>query len=400
MTTRVQPALRRVRGHPARLAWALVVLAALVAAAALLGDRLVSGEATAARPELQRILDDAVTGSGRIAPGAAAYVSGPHGTWVGAAGLANVGTRAPMGSEARVRLESVSKIYTAAVVVQLDQERRLRLEDTVERWLPGLFPYGDRITIRQLLTMSSGLVDDNDLLASPAAARAYLANVRDEALRARLTAIAARIERDPTVEISPTWAVRFAAWQPLLFEPGTAYHYSNIGYDVLGLIAARAGGRPFPALLRERLFVPLGLEDTAYDPQGPIAGPHATGYQVAADGSMTDVSDVHPWKGPDGGVVADADDTAAFLTALMRGRLVDADHLRRMRLDALWLGGEDSGCAGDAYGWSGGGNGYKTNVWVNRDGTRVAVLLLNARVTGDGADARASTAMRRLYCAA
>ena len=84
----------------------------------------------------------------------------------------------------------------------------------------------------------------------------------------------------------------------------------------------------------------------------------------------------------------------------MQGTLLDPLQLAAMKGDALWTGGNDSGCAGPAYGWSGGGNGYKTNVWVNGKGTRVAVLLLNARVDGDGGDQTAGATLQRLYCAA
>ena len=88
---------------------------------------------------------------------------GPRGSWLGAAGVADTSTCARMPVDARMRLESVSKIYTATLILQLAQAGRLRVGDTVARWLPGLLPYGNRITIRQLLTMSSGLIDNNDL---------------------------------------------------------------------------------------------------------------------------------------------------------------------------------------------------------------------------------------------
>ncbi|HSJ94586.1 MAG TPA: serine hydrolase domain-containing protein, partial [Gaiellaceae bacterium] len=110
-------------------------------------------------PDHQAVLDALVTGPERIAPGATAYVSGPNGTWLGAAGLADLGSAEPMTPDARMRLESVSKIYTAALVARLEQDGLLSLEDTVELWLPGLLPDGDEITLRQLLAMSSGRVD-------------------------------------------------------------------------------------------------------------------------------------------------------------------------------------------------------------------------------------------------
>ncbi len=387
--------------------WAIVAVAGLAIAAgtAVALDRTAfSGEKQAARPELQRILDGAVAGRSKLAPGATAYVSGPHGRWVGAAGVADTSTGAPMPADARMRLESVSKIYTATLILRLAQEGKLRVSDTVARWLPGLLPYGSRITIRQLLTMSSGLIDNNDFTnASDSVKRVYLARVKDAALRAELLATAARVDENPASVVPETLWIRWAAWQPLLFRPGSGSHYSNIGYDVLGLIAARAGAKPLAALYRQEIFEPLGLHATAYDPQGPIGGDHAHGYAIQPDGRRTDTTSWHWGVGAEGGVVSNAEETATFLTALMRGELLDRRQLTAMEGQNLWSGGAASGCAGQAYGWSGGGSGYKAEVWVEDGGGRVAVLLLNARhvsTAQPAADASAHGALASLYCSA
>jgi D-alanyl-D-alanine carboxypeptidase len=306
--------------------------------------------------------------------------------------------------DARMRLESVSKIYTATLILQLAEAGRLRVGDTVARWLPGLLPYGNRITIRQLLTMSSGLIDNNDFVnATDDTKRTYLARVKDAELRAQLLATAARVNKNPSAIVPSMLWVRWAAWQLLQFTPGSGYHYSNIGYDILGLIAARAGGQPLAALYREKIFQPLGLQATAYDPQGPISGRHAHGYGIEPDGAQIDTTDWHWGVAAEGGIVSSAKDTATFLTALMRGKLLHRSQLEAMEGDDLWLGGTSSGCADQAYGWSGGGSGYKTDVWVNDGGSRVAVLLLNARhwdVTQAAADQAAHDAMAALYCSA
>jgi D-alanyl-D-alanine carboxypeptidase len=389
------PHRRRKLRHP--LPWVGVILVAVGVVLLLQHDVFQDGSATAHRPELQRAIDAAVTGPNRIAPGATAYVRGPHGSWLGAAGIADTGSRAPMRPEARMRIETVSKIYTATVILRLAQERKLTLHDTVERWLPGLFSYGNKLRIDQLMSMSSGLIDNNDLLRTPAR---YLTRVKDAQLQTDLIALGKRIDANPAVEMSPSWWIKFAAWQPLLFEPGTSYHYSNIGYDLLGRIAERSSGKRISQLYEETIFKPLDLDNTSYDPQGPIDGPHARGYNVAADGKLTDATNQHFGVGADGGIVSNAKETAAFLTALMAGRVVDGRQLRAMRGSALWNGGTASDCAEQAFGWSGGGIGFKSEVWVNAHGSRVAVLLLNGRVAGDVGDPLAFATMRRLYCAA
>jgi CubicO group peptidase (beta-lactamase class C family) len=113
----------------------------------------------------------------------------------------------------------------------------------------------------------------------------FIARVRDAELRAELSAVAERARTTPELEYPPLLWIRLAAWQPLRFEPGTDTHYSNIGFDVLGLIAKRASGASIAELYDSLLIRPLGLVSTAYDPQGPIAGRHARGYRIAATGT-------------------------------------------------------------------------------------------------------------------
>jgi len=125
-------------------------------------------------------------------------------------------------------------------------------------------------------------------------------------------------------------------------------------------------------------------------------------FQAEKAGEQIDTTDWHSGVGAEGGIVSNAKDTATFLTALMRGKLLDQGQLKAMKGDNLWLGGTYS-CAGQVYGWSGGGSGYKTEVWVNDDGSRVAVLLLNARhydTAQPEADQAAHATLTSLYCGA
>jgi D-alanyl-D-alanine carboxypeptidase len=256
-------------------------------------------------------------------------------------------------------------------------------------------PYGKRVTLTQLLTHRSGMVDDNVVTARP---DYYLALIEDPNLRVELLDLARRWMANPALEFSPLVWVRVAAAVPPLFPPGSDYHYSNTGFEVLGLVAGRATGKSMAALYRERILSPLGLRDTAWDPQGPIAGLHSRGYRMNSNGTFTDVTDWHAGKGAEGAVVANAAETAHFLTALMTGRLLHERQLDAMKNGGVWAGGDETGCAGLAFGHSG-GDGFKTNVWVSGDGSRVAVLLLNGR-RDERTDIRAATTLARLYCAA
>jgi D-alanyl-D-alanine carboxypeptidase len=384
-----------------RAAWIVVIVAVVIVAAGI-PVAVVRGRADRAppvdRPELQQVLVQLTSGSGRIAPGATAYVAGPHGTWSGAAGVADVATGQSMPVDGRMRLESVSKIWTAVLVLQLAEQGRLGLDDTVARWLPGLLPFGDRITLRQLLTHTSGIFDNNDAVKDDAR---VLARVKDPVFHAELVRLAKRLQADPTTRFPPTVWIRLAATQPLYFPPGTGYHYSNVGFEVLGLVIQKVTGQPLPAVYRERIIRPLGLGRTAYDPQGDISGPHARGYLVNADGSLADQTAVHWGIGAEGGIVSSAADTGRFLVALMQDRLLGPVAAAGMRTRDFWSGGDTPSCGGSAYGHSGAGEGYKTNVWVSSDGSRVVVLLLNGRMADQATgDLRAAQALDQLYCSA
>jgi D-alanyl-D-alanine carboxypeptidase len=356
-----------------------------------------------ANPDFEAQLEALVTGPRRIAPGVTAYVSGPHGTWTGAAGVANVRTGERMRPGARMRLESVSKLWTAALLLRLEQQHRLSLDDTVESRLPGLLPAGGRITLRQLLNHTSGLIDTNDVLRHP---DMYLRQVKDPELRTKITAVTRRVTKDPGYEFSPRLWVELAAALPLLLPPGSVYHYSNIGYIVAGLVAERAGGGTLPSLFRRQIITPLHLSASAYDPHARISGSHASGYRVAANGGLTDTTTWTFGLGANGGIVSSARDEARFLTTLMRGELLEPAQLAALKKPSglsnygLGTGIDRSGCAGIAYGHNGGGDGFETNVFVSGNGDRVAVLLLNGRTRDNHGDAIAFAAMRRLYCAA
>jgi D-alanyl-D-alanine carboxypeptidase len=375
----------RTAGIVLLLAIAVVIPGAMVTAA--------RPPATRTRPDLQRVLVELTSGPGRIGPGATAFVAGPGGMWFGAAGTADA-TGQPMPPDARMRLESVSKIWTGVLVIGLAEQGRLGLDDTVARWLPGLLPFGDRITLRQLLTHTSGIFDNNDAVNHPAQ---VLGRIKDPAVRAEFLRWAERIQANPAIRFPPTVWIRLAATQPLYFTPGSGYHYSNIGFEVLGLVIERAAGRPLATVYRDRIFEPLGLRQTAYDPQGGITGAHARGYTLDADGNLVDQTAVHLGVGAEGGIVSTAAETAQFLSALMQGRLLGPVALARMKTSDFWSGGRLVG-SGFAYGHSGGGGGYKTDVLVSGDGSRVAVLLLNGRGADPArSDARSDQAVEELY---
>jgi D-alanyl-D-alanine carboxypeptidase len=367
------------------------IVAGVAAAAVAVGvDRaFFAGGTTSSRPELQKVLDDLV--ARKDAPGATAYVVGPKGTWTGAAGVADVARNTPMEPDARMRIESNSKTWLTAVLLQQAQEGKLDLDDTVDHVLPGVLRANGRvITLRQLMHDAGGLIDDNDVYRStPAQLRKILARIHDPKLTARLQATAAALRESPDATVPARVFIDLAAWQPLVATPGTTYHHSNIGWNVLGLVAQKVDGKRLATVYRDRLFRPLGLHDTIFSPQGPIPGPHANGYGKDAAGMVADMTASHAGKFSDGAIVTDARDEATFLRALIAGKLFDIS-----RWHELYGTPASQTCATYAWEGDGAGNGYRSFVWYDDAGSRVAVLLVNS------AEGHAAPAAQRLYCAA
>ncbi|MBB5117831.1 hypothetical protein AF335_10555 [Streptomyces eurocidicus] len=240
-------------------------------------------------------------------------LGGKGGRWSGTSGEADIRThRAPKGDE-RFRAGSITKTFTAAVVLQLAHEGKLKLDGTVQHYLPGLLPAGyPEIRISQLLNYTSGLPS------------AGLPADFDWQYAHRFTAWDHR-------EL-----VRRAVGRPMEFTPGTRQHYSNIGYNVLGLIIEEVTGRSYEREVRDRVIEPAGLENTYSAGDDPrIRGRHTRGYQTvkAGDGSSRLV-DVTEWNQSitwaSGDLVTTTADLERFSSALFRGRVVPKPELKLM----------------------------------------------------------------------
>jgi D-alanyl-D-alanine carboxypeptidase len=206
--------------------------------------------------ELRRLLHQVVAAG---APGAAARVRDEHGVTQAASGVADLRSGRPMRPELHYRVGSLTKPFVATVVLQLVAEGRLSLQDTVERRLPGVLPYGDQVTIRQLLNHTGGVPD-------------YVV--------------------EPIVRLYTVPGGRFRAWtprelvslvadQPPDFPPGTAWSYSNIGYVLAGMIVEAATGHQLGQELARRILRPRGLRDTFFPAnRSTIPRPYARGYSL------------------------------------------------------------------------------------------------------------------------
>jgi D-alanyl-D-alanine carboxypeptidase len=343
--------------------WVVSLHAVLVFGLTLPGTQALA--AGPARPgsdnvRLQMLLDELVT---QGASGALARVDAGNRTWLLASGAARLQPRQTLTPTARFRVGSVTKTFVSTVALQLVGDGTLRLDDTVERWVPGLVPAGSTITLRMLLNHTSGLFNYTD----------------DEAFVDRHL-------RDPTRPVTPRELVAVATAHPPTFPPGAGWSYSNTGYIVVGLMIEAATGQPVERLVQQRIVRVLGLSGTSFPTTDPdIAGYHAHGYRLpAAPGQpYLDVTLFAPslaWTA--GAIVSTATDLRRFYGALLGGRL-----LRPAMLDQMLTTVAVSptygyglgiyslrGPCGTTWGHDGGIPGYLTSVMNDRGGKRGAVV--------------------------
>ncbi|MEO7510766.1 MAG: serine hydrolase domain-containing protein [Gemmatimonadaceae bacterium] len=214
-----------------------------------------------------------------------------------AVGLADVGGGVPATSATNYRLASLTKQFTATAIVLLVEDGVLTLDTPVRSILPELPSYAASVTLRHLLTHTSGLWD-------------YEAFVPDSQQR-QVT------DRD-ALDLVRTHA------DSLYFPPGSGWRYSNTGYALLSLIVERKSGMSFPDFLRTRIFAPLGMTNSLAHVDGRDTIPHrAYGHTVRGDTvSGTDQSNTSAVLG-DGGIYSSIDDMTRWYAALTARTLVD-----------------------------------------------------------------------------
>ena len=246
-------------------------------------------------------------------------------------------SREPMRRDTIFRITSMTKPITAAAAMILVEDGKLALDEPVERLLPELAdrqvltridgPLDDTvpairpITVRDLLTMRLGF----GLLFEPSYPIVQAANDRGVNM----------VPPDPSVAISPDeWLRRFATL-PLMHQPGERWLYGT-GSNVLGVLIARAAGQPFDAFLRDRIFAPLGMNDTGFSVPADKLHRLATSYltdpktgaQTVYDGDV-DSRWAKPPSFPSGagGLVSTADDYLAFARMLLGGGALGATRI-------------------------------------------------------------------------
>lgn len=223
-------------------------------------------------------------------------------------GLANLEHDVPVTGDSVFRIGSVTKQFTAAAILLLAEEGALSLDDTLDQYFPD-FPRSDEVTIRHLLQHTSGISNYTSL-------EGFMED-------------AAPLDHD-----SARMVAYIANADPLYdFDPGTGWSYSNSGYILLDYIAEQAAGVPLADFLKDRIFDPLGLNDTRMDTLAEIVPGRVQGYDSVPDApsGFTNAGYLSLSVAAGAGAIRSTpQDMLVWMQALLGGEVVSPDSLALM----------------------------------------------------------------------
>lgn len=223
-------------------------------------------------------------------------------------GMASLEWNIPNAPDTKFRIGSVTKQFTAALVLLLQQDGKLAIADPVSKYLPDLPASWAKITLAQLLGHTSGIpsfTDEKEFpvwSASPRTAQEEIALVKDK---------------------------------PLRFEPGSKFEYSNTNFEVLGTVIEKVSGRKYGDLLRERIFDPLGMKDTGLDNDELVLPKRAEGYRPGAKDLVVARSESMsvPWAA--GSIYTTTGDLLKWEDGLFGGKVLSPASLKIMTTPGL-----------------------------------------------------------------
>ncbi|MFF4369307.1 serine hydrolase [Streptomyces sp. NPDC001594] len=303
-------------------------------------------------------------------PGAIVGISAPgKGEYTRAFGVADTATRQPMKTDFYSRIGSVTKTFTVTAVLQLAQQGKLRLDDPIGKYIPNV-PDGDKVTLRELAGMRSGLLS-------------YTAT---EAFYKALTT-------NPKRHYSPDELLRYAfkAPQPVIFAPNAEFNYSNTNLILLGQVVEKLSGDSLPKFISDHILRPAGMSRTSFPDDPRFPNPHAQGYtRQTASGKTQNATDWNPsWGWAAGAMISDLQDMRIWAKTLATGVFPDGTRMVSPELQKQRLQTPASAMAGVGYGlgifnaegWIGHNGslpGYQTLTLYLPEEQATLVVLLNA----------------------
>ncbi|MFI5621117.1 serine hydrolase domain-containing protein [Streptomyces sp. NPDC051567] len=346
--------------------------------------------ATETAPDMEGVLAALQKTLTAGAPGAMARVSGPGGVQTESLGVRDKVTGEAMDPQARFRIGSVTKTFSAVVLLQLVSDGRVNLDAPVVQYLPGLLP-DERITVRHLLTHRSGLSDYTN---------AMFANTVPgfESVRNRV--------------FSYQELVDLSLAEPRTGQPGVAYQYSNTNFAVVGMLIEKITGRPVATEYERRIIKPLRLRNTFYvHPGTQIPGLHVRGYLHEDQSGLPQVDSTEQtasWAQSAGAMISTTADLSTFVSGLTRGLLLRPAMLEEMltmtpvntantRFYGLGVRRYDLSCGTSIYGHTGTVQGFYTYAFSTRDGKRTLTAMANTSNRGSANTALGET-LESAFC--
>jgi CubicO group peptidase (beta-lactamase class C family) len=241
--------------------------------------------------------------SGNVFMGTALVVRGDDTLLDKGYGMADLEWSIPDAPDVKFRLGSLTKQFTATLVLLLQQDGKLNIQDPVSKYLPDAPKAWEKITLANLLGHTSGIPNFTS----------------DKDFR--------------TWSMSPHTSaeeIAFFREKPLEFEPGSQFAYSNSNYEVLGAVIEKVSGQRYGDLLKQRIFQPLGMQSTGLDSDGLILAKRAQGYHPGKDGLVYARSEsmTVPWAA--GSIYSTTGDLLRWEQGLFGGKILSADSLKLM----------------------------------------------------------------------
>ncbi|MGW0392681.1 serine hydrolase domain-containing protein [Streptomyces sp. NPDC003042] len=288
------------------------------------------------------------------------------GSYVKAFGVADKATGAPMRTDLYVRIGSETKTFTVTALLKLVDQGKVGLDDPIGTYISGV-PNGDRITLRQLAGMRSGLFNYSE----------------DDAFAKELL-------DHPERRLTPRQLLDYAFEHPVQFQPGEKFEYSNTNLILLGLVVEKVTGRPLADVIRQEVLEPAGLRRTFFPTGAQFPEPHPHGYTTGSGGKTVDATDWNPsWAWAAGAMVSNLEDLRSWARTLATGTLLTpATQAERLKTTSIGIPGAGYGLGiFNVQGWIGHNGslpGYESLTIYLPQAQATMVVLLNTDVLHDG----------------
>ncbi|MFJ4775559.1 serine hydrolase domain-containing protein [Streptomyces sp. NPDC088762] len=302
-------------------------------------------------------------------PGVTVSLSAPgKGEYVRAFGVADKATGAPIATDMNMRIGSVTKTFTVTALLQLVDEKKVGLDDPIGKYVDGV-PNGERITLRELAGMRSGLFNYSE----------------DEGFFKALTS-------DPRRAFTPQELLAFSFRHPVLFQPGEKFFYCNTNLILLGLVVEKVTGAKLADYIDQKVVKPAGLKHTLFPTGAEFPRPHAHGYtDDTATGKTQDATDWNPsWGWAAGAMISYLADLRSWAKTLATGTLLTpATQAQRLEAEPALPGARYGLGIFDVQGWVGHNGslpGYEALAVYMPQTQATLVVMLNTDINYQGSE--------------